>query len=138
MPSTSSHVTKSVMEHHFALKAPCGNCPFRIHGAIELEPGRLDGIIQDLVKNDCSTFQCHKTVHSKTTGGDWDDDGNYVSTGKEAMCVGAMIYLEKLGRPTVGMRIAQIRGVYDPRQFEKLHPQIIDVVRHTHNEKVKI
>jgi len=28
------------------------------------------------------------------------------------MCAGAMIYLEKLGLPTVGMRLGRVLGVY--------------------------
>jgi hypothetical protein len=126
MSSQSSPDTKSVMERHFALKAPCENCPFRVQGAIELEPGRLEGIIKGLVEDDQSTFHCHKTVHSNATGGDWDDYGNYVASGKEAMCAGAMMYLEKLGRPTVGMRIGRILGSYDPSKLEKHHDHVID------------
>lgn len=108
---------KDIVQRHFSMTAPCSNCPFRKTGAISLEPGRLDGIIKDLVEDDHSTFQCHKTVHAKATGGDWDEDGNYVASGKEAMCAGAMIYLEKLGRPTVGMRIGRIHGAYDPEKL---------------------
>lgn len=62
---------------------------------MELMPGRLEGIIETLVEDDHSTFQCHKTVHNSRTGGSWDDEGNYEATGLESMCAGAMIYLEK-------------------------------------------
>lgn len=109
---------KDIVAAHFALKAPCGNCPFKITGAIELEPGRLDGIIEHLLNDDRSTFQCHKTVHAKT-GGDWDEDGEYCPSGNEAMCAGATIYLEKLARPTIGMRLAHLHGAYDPSKLKK-------------------
>ena len=91
--------------NHLRLKKPCANCPFRKEGAIELVPGRLEGIINDIVENDMTTFHCHKTVHSKS-GGEWDEEGNYAPSGQESMCAGAAAYLMKIGRPTVAMRIA--------------------------------
>lgn len=99
----------------FRLRKPCGNCPFRKTGAIELQPGRLEGIVADLRDNDMSTFQCHKTVHNSKTGGEWSEEGDYEPSGNEAMCAGAILYLEKIGRPSVGMRIGRVLGVYDPR-----------------------
>ncbi|EHD8952103.1 hypothetical protein OCP19_004830 [Salmonella enterica subsp. enterica serovar Typhimurium] len=91
--------------NHLRLKKPCANCPFRKEGAIELAPGRLEGIINDIVENDMTTFHCHKTVHLKS-GGEWDEEGNYAPSGQESMCAGAAAYLMKIGRPTVAMRIA--------------------------------
>lgn len=113
-------------EAHFRLVKPCANCPFLKDGAIELADGRLDGIIADMVRDDHSTFQCHKTVHNNRTGGDWDDDGKYVPSGHESMCAGAMIYLEKLGRPTVGMRLGRIMGLYSPDRLAASFDDIID------------
>jgi hypothetical protein len=98
----------------FKLRQPCANCPFLKQGAIELAPGRLDGIVETLVSDDRSSFHCHKTVHNERTGGDWDDEGNYAASGYESMCAGAMIYLEKMGRPTVGMRVGRVLGMYSP------------------------
>ena len=44
-------------------KRPCSNCPFRCDGeGIELRPGRLEGIVADLLANDQHTFVCHKTL----------------------------------------------------------------------------
>jgi hypothetical protein len=113
-------------ENIFKLRKPCSNCPFRKEGAIELAPGRLEGIIEGLIEDDWSTFQCHKTVHSEKTGGDWDEDGNYRSSGNESMCAGAMVYLEKLGRPTVGMRIGRMMGDYDPSNMHKAFDDVIE------------
>ncbi|XJV85012.1 hypothetical protein AB3469_39505 (plasmid) [Burkholderia anthina] len=112
------------LEVHFKLRKPCENCPFLRQGAIEIAPGRLDGIIEQLVTDDQSTFQCHKTVHGPK-GGNWDDEGKYHASGDESMCAGAMIYLEKLGRPTVGMRLGRVFGVYNP---ERLRPAFSDVI----------
>jgi len=104
-------------KQHLRLKRPCANCPFLKQGAIELAPGRLDGIIAGLIKDDRSTFQCHKTVHS-ARGGEWDDEGNYIPSGHESMCAGAAAYLMKRKRPTVGMRIAFAMGVASPDDWD--------------------
>lgn len=116
----------NIMRNHFRLKKPCPNCPFRKEGAIDLAPGRLESIIDQLSRDDWSTFQCHKTVHNEKTGGDWDDEGNYHASGQESMCAGAIIYLEKLGRPTVGMRLAHIHGEYDPETLKPYFDEVID------------
>lgn len=93
------------IEKQFRLKRPCHNCPFLKEGAIELAEGRLEGIIDGLMRDDHSTFHCHKTVHSKR-GGEFDDEGNYTPSGHEAMCAGAAATLMKKGRPNIAMRLA--------------------------------
>jgi hypothetical protein len=113
------------IETHFKLRKPCENCPFLKQGAIDLAPGRLDGIIEQLVTDDYSTFHCHKTVHGPK-GGDWDDEGNYRASGDESMCAGAMIYLEKLGRTTVAMRLGRALGVYNPDRLRSAFADVID------------
>ncbi|WP_249362277.1 MULTISPECIES: hypothetical protein [unclassified Burkholderia] len=113
------------LDNYFKLRRPCENCPFRKRDAIILAPGRLEGIIERLVRNDHSTFHCHKTVHNTRTGGVWDDDGHYVASGQESMCAGAMIYLEKIGRSTVGMRLGRVLGKYD---VERLSPAFGDII----------
>lgn len=107
--------------HHLRLKSPCSNCPFRISGGVHLEPGRLKGIVEALLEDDTSSFDCHKTVHCDR-GGEWDDDGAYKASGHEAMCAGAAALLMKRGRPTVSMRFAFITG--------KAHPTDWDSVKH--------
>lgn len=114
------------LDKHFKLKKPCPNCPFLKEGAIELHPDRLPSIIEDLIKDDHSTFHCHKTVHNERTGGDWSEDGEYASSGRESMCAGAMIYLEKVGRPTVGMRLGRSLKVYDPELLKPSFDAVID------------
>jgi hypothetical protein len=96
-----------------------------VDGAIELAPGRLEGIIEELLANDHATFQCHKTVHSKR-GGDWDDQGQYTPSGHEAMCAGAATFLMKQRRPSVSMRIAFAMGVAKPDQWDECAHLVID------------
>ena len=110
---------------HFRLKKPCANCPFLKEGAISLSPGRLEGIASSLVKDDHSTFPCHKAVHSKR-GGDWDEEGNYSPSGHESMCAGAAAYLMKKGRPTVGMRFAFATGDASPSYWDSVIELVID------------
>lgn len=98
------------IKHYYRLKKPCGNCPFLKTNGIELRPGRVKGIAQQLMKDDDSTFTCHKTVHSPE-GGQWDNveeeaEGKYIPSGHEAMCAGAAAYLMVQRRPTIGMRMA--------------------------------
>jgi hypothetical protein len=91
-------------------KKPCANCPFLKVGAISLRPGRLEGIIADLLADDHIIFQCHETVYCPK-GGEWivDEDGDeryYQASANESHCVGAMIYLLKARSPNVAMRLA--------------------------------
>lgn len=49
----------------YALKKPCANCPFLKDQskAIELQPGRVEGIIEGLLDGSASSFACHKTLY---------------------------------------------------------------------------
>jgi hypothetical protein len=113
-------------ENLFKLRRPCANCPFLKEGAIDLAPGRLAGIIRNLVVDDHSTFYCHKTVHGGRARGQHLESGEYVASGDESMCAGAMIYLEKIGRPTVGMRLGSIVGIYSRDCLKAHFARIID------------
>lgn len=108
----------------FRLRKPCSNCPFLKDGAIPLNPGRLEGIIDELLADDTSTFQCHKTVYSRS-GGDWDDDGGYRPSGAEAMCAGAAAYLLKVGRPSVSMRLAEMIYPEIIKEYEQQSDAVI-------------
>jgi hypothetical protein len=76
-------------------KRACSNCPFRCDGAgIELEPGRVAGIVSDLLADDQRTFVCHKTLD------------------KERMtCAGAIGLMYKVGRLPVIARLGLAVGV---------------------------
>lgn len=116
---------KNPFKHNLRLKKPCSNCPFLKTGAIELEPGRLEGIIEALIEDDYSSFSCHKTVHSPR-GGTWDDDDNYQPSGHEAMCAGAAAYLMKHRRPTVSMRFSFSSGSANPDDWDEAKDLVID------------
>lgn len=118
-------MSRDPMSQHYRLKKPCENCPFLKEGAIDLRPGRLEGIITHIESDDSTTFMCHKTVHS-SKGGAWSEDGDYQPSGHESMCAGAAAYLLKLRRPTVGMRLAFISGEVSPGQWDEAKALIID------------
>ncbi|MEX3984295.1 hypothetical protein AB4Y45_35650 [Paraburkholderia sp. EG287A] len=114
-------------ENFFKLKKPCENCPFRADAAaIPLEPGRLQHIIERLVYQDGGTFHCHKTAYHPKLKGTWES-GRYVASGNESMCAGAMIYLEKISRPTVAMRIGVLTGLYDPEVMRAQMDAVVEV-----------
>lgn len=115
---------------HYRLKRPCANCPFLKSGAIKLARGRLEGIVNGLIDDDHSTFQCHKTVHSRT-GGEFDDDGEYHASGNEAMCFGAATYLMKVVRPTVGMRLAFMTGTVPASKWDDTAGLIVEPINQT-------
>ena len=96
---------------NFDLQRPCKNCPFRKAGAIDLRPGRLEGIVRGLRADDYQWFKCHKTLEAAD----------------QSQCVGAMIYLLKIGRPSVSMRLAAAVGVLD---YDVLRAQYDDTIDH--------
>lgn len=117
--------SKDPIRHYFRLKQPCANCPFRKVGAIELRPGRVEGIISGLLDEDSSSFDCHKTVHS-SRGGTWSDEQGYQPSGHEAMCAGAAALLMKRERPTVGMRFAFVLGAVSPNDWDEAQKVVVD------------
>jgi hypothetical protein len=109
---------------NFNMKAPCANCPFLKEGAIDLHPGRLDGIKAHLLESDGNIFMCHKTVHSKL-GGKWaEDDDRYIPSGHESYCMGAAAYQWHHERESVIMRVEMLLGRITPDQLEAIAEQI--------------
>lgn len=101
----------------FRLKAPCANCPFLKAGGIELNPGRLEGIKAHLLRDDYSSFYCHKTTHR--SGEEEGEDGEiYSPSGKEAHCAGAVAFLLSRGRHNIAIRLAFREGHIKPADFE--------------------
>lgn len=91
-------------------KRPCSNCPFRCDdAAIALEPGRIEGIVSDLLRNDQQTF-LHKTL----------------DTGERMTCAGAVSLMSKLGRLPVIARLGLVYGVITPRDIEASAAMVID------------
>ena len=114
------------IEHHYRLKKPCANCPFKKEGAIDLAEGRVEGIANDLMEGTYGTFQCHKTVHTKK-GGEWNEEtGEYESSGHESMCAGAAAYLMRAGNPTHSMRFAIGTGHLDPDQWNPIMGELVE------------
>lgn len=91
-------------------KRPCANCPFRCDGAgIELNPGRLEGIVSHLLADDQQTFVCHKTLE------------------KERMtCAGAVALMSKLGRLPVIARLGLAYGVITEDDIVASAAMVID------------
>jgi hypothetical protein len=91
-------------------KRPCSNCPFRADaGGIELRPGRLEGIVADLLRDDQQTFVCHKTL------------GNQRMT-----CAGAVAVMAKLGRLPVIARLGLVHGIIDKADIEASKQLVIE------------
>lgn len=124
-------------DRYFSLKQPCDNCPFRVSGAINLEPGRLKGIVDDLLRNDHQVFDCHKTVHCEK-GGEWDEEtGEYTRSGNELHCAGATILLLKQSSPSIPMRIAMALGHLDSDEILSKHgAEVIESVKSQRRSKV--
>ena len=107
------------------LKRLCANCPFRADAAaIRLEPGRVEGIVADLLADDWSSFDCHKTVHDARTGGNWEEDGRYTRSGLESPCAGAMGVLWRMGQPSVQMRLALLAGHVTIEDLDRLADEV--------------
>lgn len=94
----------------FKMAKPCANCPFLKVGAIDLAPGRVEQIAGDQIKHDDRPFMCHKTLVQQT----------------RSYCAGALIYLEKAGRPNIVMRLGRSLGMYDPNKFDAVLDTVID------------
>jgi hypothetical protein len=96
----------------YGMKTPCAHCPFRKDIAPYLTSARVREIEDSLVR---SEFPCHKTTEH-------NDDGQYVSTRDEIHCAGALILMEKEGRSSQMMRIAERLGMYDPTKLDMEAP----------------
>ena len=91
-------------------KRPCANCPFRRDGAgIELQPGRIDGIVDDLLADDRQTFVCHKTLDTE-----------------RMTCAGAVAVMSKLGRLPVIARLGLVTELITMEDIEASAALVID------------
>lgn len=87
----------------FDLHKPCRDCPFIIDSPMVLAPGRMQGIVSSIMRDDWQVFPCHKTTHH---GEDGDE-----ATGDEQACAGALAYtLKHAGMLPVLARVAIARG----------------------------
>lgn len=84
----------------FHLVRPCAHCPFRSDIRPYLNRERVALLKRELARK---TFACHETL-----SGD----------GTQQHCAGALIFLERLRRPSQMMRIAERLGIYDRRKLD--------------------
>lgn len=92
---------------NFNVTSPCGDCPFRSDTPISLRPGRMAGILNDVLRNN-KTFACHKTTHG--------------SRRKYSHCAGALVMHEKSGKPNWLIRFAHGLWLYDPSKLNMKAP----------------
>ena len=98
----------------FAMKRPCGNCPFRSDRAPFLDRARAQDIA-DSLKADAS-FPCHKTL-------DYDsEEGTPEVTEQSQHCAGALIVLEREESPNQMMRIGERMGLYSAADLQMDSP----------------
>jgi hypothetical protein len=90
----------------FALKRPCGNCPFRTDRTPFLDRERAQDIADSLHAD--ASFHCHKTISYES------EDGTGEVTGESKHCAGALITMEREGFANQMMRIGERLGLYDP------------------------
>ncbi|WP_052646807.1 hypothetical protein [Paenibacillus terrae] len=86
----------------FSITEPCINCPFRKDNDLNLNTGRLEGIIEDLHNN--IPFHCHKTI-------DYTQESKEQQIEDALYCGGSMVYLKKCGNTNVPMRLGQMYGL---------------------------
>jgi len=98
---------------NFNLTKPCKDCPFRKDVDSYLRKARVSELERVLVREQ-GTFTCHKT-------NDYSDE-EVRETQKSEHCAGAMILLEKIGRPNQMMRIAERCRAYDHRKLDMEAP----------------
>ena len=91
-------------------RTPCGDCPFRLTPRFHFSGGRASEIATALRRGE--SFSCHET-----TGYGASDEGEL--TPRTRHCAGAMLVLEKEGRPNQLMQIAARLGHYDAERLRQ-------------------
>ena len=84
----------------YTMKSPCAECPFRRDRPGFLRRARVQSIADGLLAEGetCQPFKCHKTI----------------GMGEDAQhCAGALIVLEKMNRPHLGMLTGRMLSEYD-------------------------
>lgn len=95
----------------FNLKRPCENCPFLKEGAIDLMPGRIEGIMADIAADDNIHFPCHKTSHQRR---------------EPSACIGATVWQRKQACLSVGARVALAVDILTIEQLDNLAVEVLD------------
>lgn len=89
----------------FDLRQPCDKCPFRSDRAPYLQKKRVEGILNDLLCLN-KTFPCHQTTSAGL--------GRRVLARNYQHCAGALIMVERAGKPNWRIRLADALGLYKP------------------------
>lgn len=100
------------MSKAYGMTTPCDQCPFRSDVRPYLRKARVREIEESLERGE---FPCHKTAQ-------YDEDGEPTRSGDEVHCAGALILMEKEGRSSQMMRIAERIGMYDPSKLNMNAP----------------
>lgn len=98
---------------NYDLKKPCPQCPFRTDIKPFIHPERSEDICDSLERG--QDFPCHKTTGE-------GEDGETTVESSSQMCAGAMIMLERMGRPTQMMRISERFGKYNHKLLDMESP----------------
>lgn len=115
----------------YNLKTPCKDCPFSKGSTMgaSLHPDRVPSIIEDLLSDDHKVFTCHKTIDYAALD-EWLDedesDGAFKTQPGNEMCMGSLIYLQKVGRPHISQRMAYALGLLDYDEVQKQFENVID------------
>jgi len=107
---------------NFDLIRPCANCPFRNDKPGYLRRERVEELEEGMERG---TFACHKTVDYDRWDEESGEDGepaDYTHDGTEQHCAGALILMEKEGRPSQLMRIGERIGFYNPEKLDMNSP----------------
>lgn len=96
---------------NYTMTKPCKECPFLIGSGFRP---------QALREHASGSFGCHKAC-------DVDESeqlgiSQFVPNAKTPHCAGALIALEKAGKPHQMMRIAERLGMYDPTKLDMSAP----------------
>jgi hypothetical protein len=93
----------------YDLRRPCPECPFLRGSPLNrtLDPERIREFAE-------GEFSCHKTATLREVNGCQE----YKPNADSSHCAGALIALEKAGRPHQMMRIAERLGFYDHTKLD--------------------
>lgn len=92
---------------NYKMTTPCKECPFLIGSGFAFS---------NLTRHASGEFGCHKACDLS------EDTGNYEPHEKTPHCAGALIFLEKQGRPHQMMRICERLGFYDASKLNMAAP----------------
>lgn len=95
----------------YNLYTPCPECPYLIGSGFSW---------RSLQAHATGEFACHKACDVDDESGEFRERKN----GKTPHCAGALIFLEKQGRPHQMMRICERLGLYDCTKLDMKAPVV--------------